>query len=133
MRLELRTPLNVVLGCAQLLEMHDLGGQHNSTVKEILQAGRHLLGLINQVLDLSRIEAEKLDFDYQNIKLVLIISEAISLIKNIADEKQITIECDLENFADLVINTDPMRLKQVILNLLSNEVKYNKRRGRISI
>ena len=130
---ELRTPLNGVLGFAQLLEMHDLGDLHNSNVKEILQAGRHLLGLINQVLDLSRIEAEKLDLDYQDVKPVLVIAEALSLIKNIADEKQISIDCDLAAFTDQVIQTDPMRLKQVMLNLLSNAVKYNKHQGKIRI
>ena len=130
---ELRTPLNGVLGFAQLLDMHDLGDPHDSNVKEILQAGRHLLGLINQVLDLSRIETNNLDLDCQDVNLVLIISEALSLIQNIADEKQITIECDMDDFSDQIIQTDPMRLKQVILNLLSNAVKYNKHQGKIFI
>jgi len=130
---ELRTPLNAVLGFAQLLEMNDFGMPHNQNVKEILHAGRHLLSLINQVLDLSRIEAEKLDLDYQDVSPAMIIAETLSLIQNAADEKQIAIECDLNELSDQIINTDPVRLKQILLNLLSNAVKYNKDQGKIFI
>lgn len=130
---ELRTPLNAVLGFAQLLEMNDLGEPHNSNVKEILQAGRHLLGLINQVLDLSRIESGRLDLNNQDVGVTALINQALSLIQNSAKEKQIDVKFDHGGFNDLLIHTDPLRLRQVLLNLLSNAVKYNRAQGKIFV
>jgi len=130
---ELRTPLNAILGFSQLLQMHDLGENNNANVKEILQAGRHLLSLINQVLDLSRIESGRVDYYPQEVKLIQLIMEAVSLVKNIVDEKQIIIDYALDDCSELMIKTDPTRFKQIMLNLLSNAVKYNKHQGRISL
>lgn len=130
---ELRTPLNAVLGFAQLLEMNDLGEQHNANVKEILQAGRHLLGLINQVLDLSRIESGRLELNSKDVGVVSVVNQAISLIQNIAADNQINIEFDHGGFDKQIIHTDPLRFRQILLNLLSNAVKYNKPRGKVSI
>lgn len=130
---ELRTPLNAVLGFAQLLKMKDLGEDNNTNIDHILDAGRHLLGLIGEVLDLAKIESGSLDFHPRDIDLILAIKETLSLVKNIADEKQIEMTFDHKGFDRIIISTDPMRFKQVILNLLSNAVKYNKKQGMVSV
>lgn len=133
---ELRTPLNAILGFGQLLEMKyneisDIEGQEHT--KHIMQAGHHLLDLINEVLDLSRIEAGHLDISAEPIPLHQDIVECITQIDaGLASQHNVTLINQVDN-QDIEILADPMRFKQVLMNLLSNAVKYNKEGGTVTI
>lgn len=131
---ELRTPLNAILGFSQLLEIKEpLSDQQRIFVQEILKAGRHLLELINEILDLSRIEAGTLKMTFDTIELGTIVEECINLVQSTAAKKGIQIKCDLGKCINLHVYVDPTRLKQIFLNLLENAIKYNKENGQISI
>jgi PAS domain S-box-containing protein len=129
---ELRTPMNAVLGFAQLLELEDLTEEQSDSVHEILTAGHHLLDLINQVLDLSKIEAEKLEIKLEKIALFSVIQHCINLIKPLQSKYQVEIINDTDNCQCTVI-ADTLHLKQVLLNLFSNAVKYNQPHGNVTI
>ncbi|RDH83097.1 MAG: hypothetical protein DIZ80_12635 [endosymbiont of Galathealinum brachiosum] len=131
---ELRTPMNAVLGFAQVLEM-DIDENNKSqreSVKEILDAGYHLLELINEVLDLSRIESGKLDIKIETIYADWIIDQCIALIKPQANQKNINI-IDCAGKEKYKIHADHVRFKQVMLNIMSNAVKYNHESGSITL
>lgn len=133
---ELRTPLNAILGFGQLLEMKyneisDIEGQEHT--KHIMQAGHHLLELINEVLDLSRIEAGHLDISAEPIPLHQNIAECITQIDaGLASQCNVTLINQVDD-QDIEILADPMRFKQILINLLSNAVKYNKKGGTVTI
>lgn len=129
---ELRTPLNSVLGFAQLLEQDErLNLFQQEQVQSILSAGRHLLDLINSILDLSRIEAGKVSLSYSRTDLEAVIRECFTLLQHLTEEKQISI--DLNLMADNFLQTDRLRLKQILLNLISNALLYTPSQGRIEI
>ncbi|NOQ35134.1 MAG: response regulator [Methylococcaceae bacterium] len=127
---ELRTPMNAVLGFAQLLEMDDLTEDQKDSVSEILNAGEHLLELINDVLELSKIESGKLELTPIALDLNEVIENCISLTKHAAAKYNITINNQMDCDAYKLF-ADSLRLKQVILNLLSNAVKYNRNGGSV--
>ena len=128
---ELRTPMNAILGFAQLLELEELGGDQREAVDHILRGGRHLLDLINEVLDLSRIESERLSLSKEPVDLGQALREAVELVQPLAAERMVHLhpfgECN-----DFVL-ADRQRLKQVLLNLLSNAIKYNRRGGSVRV
>ncbi len=127
---ELRTPMNAILGFAQILEYDpDLDARQKDSVLEILGAGRHLLDLINEVLDLSRIESGQLNLSLTPVPLAEVADECIALIDPIAELHALRFTAG--DFAGLVVRADRLRLKQVLLNLLSNAVKYNREGGSI--
>jgi ribose transport system substrate-binding protein len=131
---ELRTPLNGILGFSQLLELDNtLTSQQKLFVDEILQGGRHLLSLINEILDLSRIETGKLKISNDNVDIDKIVDECVNLIRSSAEEKRIGIRKEYNQSSSLNLYTDQVRLKQVILNLLENAVKYNQYGGHVTI
>jgi PAS domain S-box-containing protein len=130
---ELRTPLNAVIGFAQLLELDDLDPRQREGVEQILKAGRHLLELINEVLDISRIESGTISISIEPVHLGSVLAEALSLIRPLADEAGVRLLGDPAELADLHVRADYQRLKQVLINLLSNAVKYNRRGGQIAI
>jgi PAS domain S-box-containing protein len=128
---ELRTPLNAVLGFSQILELdHSLDSKQHSFVQEILKGGRHLLNLIDEVLDLSRIESGKLKISYDSIAISSVIEECIQLVLPIADSYNIRI---FSNLTDCLVLGDELRIRQIILNLLDNAIKYNKENGIIHL
>lgn len=130
---ELRTPLNAVLGFGQLLEFEELTSRQAESVQQILRGGRHLLGLINEVLDISRIESGNLSLSLEPVFLETLISETIDLIRPLAAESELVIpDGPMPDWA-LWARADQQRLRQVLLNLLSNAVKYNDVGGSISI
>jgi PAS domain S-box-containing protein len=129
---ELRTPMNAVLGFAQLLEFEDLTEEQRDCVKEILTAGHHLLDLINEVLDLSRIEADRLEIKLETIDLAALMQSCISLVQPLMAKNEITIH-DNTSFCHFMVQADSLHLKQVLLNLISNAIKYNKVGGSITI
>jgi PAS domain S-box-containing protein len=129
---ELRTPLNGILGFSQLLEMEELEPDQQDSVKHIHRAGRHLLDLINEVLDLSRIEAGRLSMSLEPIALPELLDECVRLIGPLAAERSIDIVVHEDPQCGYVL-ADRQRLRQILLNLLSNAVKYGRRAGTIEI
>jgi PAS domain S-box-containing protein len=129
----LRTPLNSVLGFAQLLQMGDLSDQQRESVEYILIAGRDLLGLINEVLDLSGIEAGGLALATESFPLADLLSEAIDLIRPALIEQRLTLHFDAAAARGLYVLADRQRLRQVLLNLLSNAIKYNYTGGAVRL
>ena len=130
---ELRTPMNSILGFAQLLEMGDLNAAQRKGVTHILKSGRHLLDLINEVLDITRIEAGKVTLYPEAIPVKSIISEMLDIVHPLAYQKKIKIKYEQEDKSFLVVNSDRQRLKQVLLNLISNAIKYNREAGMVTI
>ncbi|WP_413791083.1 MULTISPECIES: ATP-binding protein [unclassified Pseudomonas] len=129
---ELRTPLNAILGFAQLLDMDSTAGQRPQ-VSHILRAGQHLLALINEVLDIARIEAGRLPLNIEPIALATVLHEALTLVSPMAADAGIHL-VDLPALPDdSGVLADRQRLVQVLLNLLSNAIKYNRPGGEVRI
>jgi signal transduction histidine kinase len=123
---ELRTPFNAVLGFAQILEMDDLTDDQRESVEQIIRAGRHLLDLINEVLDIGRIESGALSLSVEPVELRELAGEALDLVRGMAAERAIELRVDLHEAEDTYVMADRQRLRQVLVNLLSNAVKYNR-------
>jgi PAS domain S-box-containing protein len=130
---ELRTPLNAVLGFGQLLEVDNLSDDQHDSVNHILKAGRHLLDLINEVLDISRIEAGELALSPEPVLVSDLIQEAVDLMRPAVDQRGIQVVVDRSGICDCYVFADRQRGKQILLNLLSNAVKYNRTRGTIAL
>ncbi|MFA6310193.1 MAG: PAS domain S-box protein [Sterolibacterium sp.] len=131
---ELRTPLNAIIGFAQMLDMgllEPLEPSQKEAVDQILGGGRHLLGLIDEVLDLARIEAGKLDIAIAAMALDPAIEEALELSMPLAAARHITLRHACP--AGVSIRADAARVRQILLNLLSNAVKYNREGGDVSV
>lgn len=130
---ELRTPMNAVIGYAQLLEMRSDDPKTLESARAILKGGRHLLGLINEVLDLARIEAGKLAVSMEPVPVKGAIVHALELLTPAAEARGIKIEFLSEPDESVHVMADRQRLIQVLLNLLSNASKFNRLGGRIEI
>ena len=133
---ELRTPLNAVLGFSQLLassKEHVLPDTQLQYINEIHNAGDHLLNLINEVLDLSRIESNQLTTESVNIPLPAFLDECIALIRPLAEQKRVELSLPYRGNDEVSVYADPLRLKQIMVNLLSNAVKYNSSPGTITV
>jgi PAS domain S-box-containing protein len=126
---ELRTPMNAVIGFAQMLEYDELTADQRDNVEEILKAGRHLLGLINEILDLSRIESGRLSLSMEAVALAELGAECVQLIAPLAKSRGVLLHMEIPH--GIVVFSDRARLKQVLLNLLSNATKYNREGGSI--
>ncbi|MGH8868128.1 MAG: ATP-binding response regulator [Actinomycetes bacterium] len=127
---ELRTPLNAVLGFAQVLRMDELSADQVECLDQIDHAGRHLLALIGETIDIARIESGELSLSMESIPLDEVVDSAVDLVRPLADRRDITIERGGEL---LHVHADRKRCTEVILNLLSNAVKYNHVGGRIDV
>ncbi|ERN54649.1 GAF domain-containing sensor histidine kinase [Alkalihalophilus marmarensis] len=134
---ELRTPLNSILGFSQLLHQDavtPLSAQQLAKVDKILKSGRHLLAMINDILKLVKLENGKPFIEFQEVDLDAIVQAALSEITPYAQLKKLKMNCEeLKLKSDQIIYSDPVRLHQVLLNLLSNSVKYNREHGNITI
>ena len=132
---ELRTPMNSILGFAQLMKIdpaNPLSAEQGECVQHILKAGGHLLELINETLDLSSIEAGRLDVHMNKVDINPLVDECIALIKPLADDKKIQILNSIGGEPHFVL-ADRFRFKQVMLNLLSNAVKFNRDVGTVTL
>ena len=130
---ELRTPMNAILGFAQLMDMEELTPSQKKGVAQILKSGKHLLDLINEVLDLAKIEAGKQTVSLEPVNVSEIITQAVDIVSKIAEEKEITIKPNLESAKNIFVKADRQRLLQVLLNLLNNAIKYNRKGGVVSM
>ncbi|NJA05064.1 CHASE2 domain-containing protein [Methylococcaceae bacterium WWC4] len=134
---ELRTPLNAVIGFAQLLQMedpeHPLAAEHLEAVNEIFKAGMHLLNLINDLLDLARIESGKLSLNLTAVELTTLLDDCLAWIAPLANPNAIVVELANPLAATTCLYADAGRAKQVLLNFLSNAVKYNRPGGRVVV
>ena len=142
---ELRTPMNAIMGFSQLLKINKISklteSQHQN-VDEIMMAGKHLMQLINDVLDLSKIESEHIDLSINEVVLSSIIIESLQLLMPLAEKRGIEIFVE-KNEKEVKIDElgrehktaflDETRFKQIILNLLSNAIKYNNENGKITL
>jgi PAS domain S-box-containing protein len=129
---ELRTPMNSILGFAQLLARAELPAAHGRSVQHILKAGRHLLQLINEVLEIARIEAGREHFSLEPVALAPALREAAGLVRPLAQQAGV----ELREGAwpsDAWVHADRQRLVQVLLNLLSNAIKYNRPAGYVRL
>lgn len=131
---ELRTPLNAILGFSQLLMLDDdvpLTESQRISVDHILNAGKHLVTLINEVLQLSAIEAGKTAINIERIALKKVVEEVRSLLFPLTESRNISIEATILNEA--YVMADEIKLKQILLNLVSNAIKYNRDNGSVII
>jgi signal transduction histidine kinase/ActR/RegA family two-component response regulator len=129
---ELRTPLNAVLGFTQLLQLSDLSAEDRDGVERILAAGRHLLSLINELIDIARIESGEFSLSVEPVLVPLVVEEACQLMAPLAAERSVVLthEC---SHPELAVLADRQRLSQILVNLLSNAIKYNRYGGRVTI
>lgn len=131
---ELRTPLNAIIGFGQLLEsdpIEPLTKMQSESVHRILSAANHLLKLINEILDLSRIEAGQLQLSIESVNLYNLIAESVTLIQPMVESHHLTLDQAWKTIDNVYISADYTRFKQVLLNLLSNAIKYNRLNGKI--
>lgn len=134
---ELRTPLNAIIGFAQLLRTEPtdppLTDNQRESVDEILRAGRHLLDLINDLLDLAKIEAGKINLNLGRFPLNDLLNECQTMIAPLAHGQGLTIQVDNPLPDHCLLYIDPTRGKQILLNFLSNAIKYNRPNGTITV
>jgi signal transduction histidine kinase/CheY-like chemotaxis protein len=129
---ELRTPLNSILGFAQLMDYDaTLPQTHKDNVQEILGAGRYLLQLINEILDLAKVESGRTSLDMEPVELDTVVQECLDLVATAADARQITLAYEPQPGSG--VRADRTRLRQVLLNLLSNAIKYNVAGGSVRV
>lgn len=129
---ELRTPLNAILGYAQVLELDLRDAEQRGHAQRIVSAGRHLLGLIGELLDIARIEAGRLDLALAPVSVQAVIEEALTLVRPHAGERGVGLAVAPVAPA-LAVHADAQRLRQVLVNLLSNAIKFNRERGEVRI
>lgn len=132
---ELRTPLNAIIGYSQLLQMDEdmLTKDHLESIDEILLASYHLLDLINELLDLAKIESGNIDINIQEINVGKLLEECLSLISPMASKHKIKIIFESKSFVTNKILGDQKRVKQILLNFMSNAIKYNKKEGTVTV
>ena len=132
---ELRTPLNAIIGFSELLhdgQVAPTSPEHHEFLGDILTSGKHLLQLINDVLDLAKVEAGKLDFRPEKVELAKLVNEVVSITRTTAAQKRINVDAMVASeLVDIII--DPSRFKQVAYNFLSNALKFTPEQGRVTV
>jgi signal transduction histidine kinase/ActR/RegA family two-component response regulator len=129
---ELRTPLNSILGFTQLLELSELSDEDQESVQRILTAGRHLLALINELIDVARIESGELSVSLEPVTVRALLADVCQLMQPLAVDREIDLrqQCGQPGLA---VYADWQRLSQIMVNLISNAVKYNRHGGAITV
>jgi PAS domain S-box-containing protein len=129
---ELRTPLNAILGFGQLLGTAQLADDDQESVDQILKGGKHLLNLINEVLDIAQVESGHLNLSLESVDAGVVGIETLALVRTLAKQRGITLR-NYSPLRPLYVIADQQRLKQILLNLLSNAVKYNRVGGNVTL
>ena len=133
---ELRTPMNAILGFGQLLEsdrQHPLTAQQQGWLGEILHGARHLLELINEVLDFGRIESGRLDLRLEPLLLAELVAESLALVRSLAQQRQVRLLPSTGPLDQAWVMADRTRIKQILINLLGNGIKYNRQAGQLQL
>ena len=130
---ELRTPLNAVLGFSQILEFDPLSEEQAKSVGHIQRGGRHLLDLINEILDITQIETGQMSFSPESVLVSDVVTDATELVRPLAEERSVHLLSADRSACNHYIFADRQRLKQILLNLLGNGIKYNRQGGSVSI
>lgn len=131
---ELRTPMNAILGFSQLFDYDanlEVGQREN--IREIRKAGEHLLQLIDDVLDLAKIESGRVTLSLEPVLPLRIVEECVGYLQSQANDKKINMSINANALETIFLHADAMRLKQILLNLLSNAIKYNREGGEVSV
>ncbi len=132
---ELRTPLNAIIGFSEVLlerMFGELNEKQNEYVDDVLSSGRHLLSLINDILDLSKIEAGRMDLELAQFDIPLAVENTITLVRERASRHGISLHREVDKrLGDFV--GDERKIKQILLNLLSNAVKFTSEGGRVEV
>ncbi|MBD3669910.1 MAG: PAS domain-containing protein [Gammaproteobacteria bacterium] len=129
---ELRTPMNAIMGFSHLLEVDPtLSHEQLDNVREILAASKHLLDLINELLDLARVESGNFELTLESVDLKPVLYECLALVRTLAEKHQVQVSTG--DFEDVSVIADRTRLKQVLINLITNAVKYNHEGGEVTI
>ena len=132
---ELRTPLNAIIGFSEVLQeklFGDLNEKQAEYTSDILTSGQHLLSLINEILDLSKVEAGRMELELASFDLPLAIDNARTFVRERAVKHGITLDVDVDDRLGEYVG-DERKIKQILLNLLSNAVKFTPEGGRITI
>jgi PAS domain S-box-containing protein len=130
---ELRTPLNAILGFGQLLELDVETAENRESAEQIVKAGKHLLALIDEVLDIARIEAGQMSLSVEPVPVGVVLRESVDLVRLVAAKRGVALRADEAVEAEHFVRADQQRLKQVMLNLLSNAIKYNRPDGSVTL
>ena len=130
---ELRTPLTAMLGFSELLGRSQLTDEQRDWASTVYKSGRHLLALLNDVLDIARIEEGQLAISLEAIPLARLVDDAVEMAQPIADAKGIRVRCELSDVGGCYVRADQQRARQVLINLLSNAVKYNRPEGTVTV
>lgn len=130
---ELRTPLNAILGFTQILEWEVQSASQKESVNEIINAGTELISLIDDVLELAELESSGFHLVMQPLSLKKIIEECVALLVPAAEKMSVTVITHIDHLDRYVFNSDPTRIKQIVLNLLSNAIKFNRPSGTVAL
>lgn len=133
---EFRTPLNAIIGFSELvgdeLDVTNSSARHRGFIKDIRKSGVHLLGIINDVLDMAKIESGAVNLQFTDVSVTDIIDDALRMVSQQIEEKQLTLRVDVDKQVPSV-RADELKLRQILLNLLSNAVKFTPQGGAISL
>lgn len=130
---ELRTPLNAILGFAQLLELDDPDPKHREFIAHIEDAGKHLLNLINDVLDLSGMQSRGMSLSLEPVEVCDAMGAAVNLVRPLAEQHGVELPVSMNGDKDCAVQADGQRLRQIFINLLSNAIKYNRPGGKVTV
>ncbi len=130
---ELRTPLNAVLGFGELLSLGEITAEQREWVSMMLKAARHLLLLLDEVLDISRIESRKLFLSMEAVPVAGLLADSVELVRPLSMSRGVHLDPAPQLASNPYVRADHQRLRQVLLNLLSNAIKYNHPAGNVTL